>query len=67
MNRNHESRTSGAARRPWPFGPPLWGRASRSAAGTQSSARMDKPFRHVCSETASFGGLPYSHSFRCVF
>lgn len=36
-------RTSGAARRPWPFGPPLRGRAARSAAGAQPGFWRDNP------------------------
>ena len=33
MNRSPEFRTGVAALRPWPFGPPLRGRAPRSDAG----------------------------------
>jgi len=56
-----ESRTSGAARRPWPFGPPLRGRASRSTAGAQPTARSDAPSPCGYQAAAPVGGLPSDH------
>ena len=64
MNRLVESRTSGAARRPWPFGPPLLGRASRSAAGAQFAARPDRQSRLA---PAPIGGLPCAYHPCSVF
>ena len=41
MNRSSVSQAGVAARRPWPFGPPLRGRAARSDAGLRSATRRD--------------------------
>ena len=37
MNRSHESRTVVSALRPWPFGPPLRGRAPRRDDGPRAA------------------------------
>jgi hypothetical protein len=74
MNRSHECRTSVAALRPWPFGPPLRGRASRHDAGPLAaicrgkSARYDRtPSGHTRVQAlAPVGGLACLHRTCCV-
>lgn len=65
MSHNFEPRTSGAARRPWPFGPPLRGRASRSAAGTQSPTSVTEPCAYLA--TGPFEGLFRNYRLGFVF
>jgi hypothetical protein len=43
MNRSPVHRTSVAALRPWPFGPPLRGRAPRSDAGPPAAPGQRAP------------------------
>jgi hypothetical protein len=65
MSRSHEGRTDVAALRPWPFGPPLWGRAPRRNVGSQAAPRRgtaprheDPTFGHMRRQAlAPFGGL----------
>jgi hypothetical protein len=45
MNHSPESRTVVAALRPWPFGPPLRGRAPRSDDGPQAAPGLGAPLR----------------------
>ena len=42
MNRIHPGRTGVALLRPWPFGPPLRGRAPHRDASTQVCPRVDR-------------------------
>jgi hypothetical protein len=54
MNHSHENRTDVSARRPWPFGPPLRGRAPRRDVGPQAA--------HTSLQAlAPVGGLAYPH------
>jgi hypothetical protein len=46
MNRSHDCRTSVAALRPWPFGPPLRGRASGCYAGSLAATQKAREFTH---------------------
>lgn len=43
MSRSPERRTGVAALRPWPFGPPLRGRAPRSNAGPLAAPGLGMP------------------------
>ena len=69
MNRRAEFRTGVAALRPWPFGPPLRGRAPRSDAGPRvalgpppGSRRADPAARPPRAQaTAPAGGLAWIH------
>lgn len=58
MNRIHQDRTGVAMLCPWPYGPPLRGRAPHRDAGTLACPRTD---RHELPETppasAPVGGL----------
>jgi len=57
-----ESQTCLAALRPWPFGPPLRGRAPRSEAGLQStSTRAPSLGERAYPTTAPVGGLSRYH------
>jgi len=47
MNRSPEFRTGVAALRPWPFGPPLRGRASRCDAGPLAAPDLGA---HLCDQ-----------------
>lgn len=51
-----------AALRPWPFGPPLRGRASRSDAKRPSAHQTTG----TSQATAPVGGLPCVHPSRCM-
>lgn len=42
MNDLYQCRTGVAVLRPWPFGPPLRGRAPHRDAGTQASPKQDR-------------------------
>jgi hypothetical protein len=62
-----ESRTSVAALRPWPFGPPLRGRALRSDAGSQAApTRAFSLLESACRTMAPVGGLSFDHLLRCT-
>jgi hypothetical protein len=61
MNRSPENRTGGAALRPWPFGPPLRGRAAHSAAGPQAARRRASWVLRASPATAPVGGLASGH------
>ncbi len=58
MNIVHQCRTGVALLRPWPFGPPLRGRAPQHNAGTLTASTAE---RHVLqsatSASAPVGGL----------
>jgi len=47
MSRSHECQTSLTALRPWPFGPPLRGRAPRGEAGLLAAICRGTSFRHA--------------------
>ena len=57
-----------AALRPWPFGPPLRGRAARSEAGLRVACGLDPTARRTptngplpnCQATAPAGGLAWT-------
>jgi hypothetical protein len=58
MNRVHQCRTGVALLRPWPFGPPLRGRAPHRDAGTQASPKHDcYELPGVSPASAPAGGL----------
>ena len=69
MNRSHSFRPCLAAFRPWPFGPPLRGRALRGEAGAlaahgQASLAGLPPASGLCSgaqATVPVGDLAWSH------
>jgi hypothetical protein len=73
MIRNPESRTGVAAFRPWPFGPPLRGRAPRRNAGPLTANDLgahlgDQP-NGVLPERqalAPVGGLSWHHPVHTV-
>ena len=52
--------------RPWPFGPPLRGRAERSDAGSQAAHRPPSPVVRTGLATAPVGGLASDHPPCCV-
>ena len=60
MKGSLESRAGVAALRPWPFGPPLRGRAPRSDAGPQPARSLGPPPQ----TTAPVGGLPCAYPHR---
>ena len=74
MNRSHECQTSVAALRPWPFGPPLRGRAPRRDAGLLAAICRVTPRRHDRTRSshtrvqalAPVGGLACLHRSRWV-
>jgi len=74
MNRSPDIRSGAAARRPWPFGPPLRGRAPRSGTGPLAAPGQGRSLcsqsGYVCYSThqalAPIGSLPWAHSIRSV-
>ena len=57
MNRTTRSQPSLAALRPWPYGPPLRGRAPRGEAGLRVAPRSQAvPVRHTASSGPLSGG-----------
>ena len=58
MNRSPESRTGVAALHPWPFGPPLRGRAPHSDGGQRAARSLGAPPQR---DTATAGSLAYYH------
>jgi hypothetical protein len=67
MSLGTEARTGVAALRPWPFGPPLRGRALRSDAGPQAVSRQAAaPVGRACRTTAPVGGLSCGHLLCCA-
>jgi hypothetical protein len=74
MNRSPSSHPCLAALRPWPFGPPLRGRAPRGEAGVpaahrQASSAWSAPAsgpRSGDQATAPVGGLAWLQSFHCA-
>jgi hypothetical protein len=74
MNRSPESRTGVAALRPWPFGPPLRGRAPRRDAGPLAApGRSTPPSRGKSTASparpqalAPAGGLACHQPTRCA-
>ena len=74
MRRTTLSQPSPAALRPWPYGPPLRGRAPRGAAGLRvATCGHALPVRHAapagplsgCQATAPVGGLACIHLLYC--
>ena len=73
MNCNNWSHPSLAAFRPWPFGPPLRGRASRSDAGPLAAPDLGA---HLCDQPngvlpgrqalAPVGGLAWPYQIHAV-
>jgi len=69
MNRSPASHPCLAALRPWPFGPPLRGRAPRGEAGGPVAHGQANPARLPPASgprsggqaTAPVGGLPWGH------
>jgi len=58
MNSVHQSRIGVALLRPWPFGPPLRGRAPQHDADTQAGSRADRhELWRVTPASAPAGGL----------
>ena len=58
MNSVDQSRTDVAVLRPWPFGPPLRGRAPQRDAGTLASPRVARQaLQSATSTSAPVGGL----------
>lgn len=53
MNAFHKSHTGVAVLRPWPFGPPLRGRAPQHDAGTQIAPGTGNPLGLTGSSTAA--------------
>jgi hypothetical protein len=67
MIHSPESRTGVAALRPWPFGPPLRGRALHSAAGSQAAPTLAYSLlESTCRTTAPVGGLSFDHLLCCA-
>ena len=70
MNANSWSRLCHAALRPWPFGPPLRGRAPRGAAQAPAAREATRPARYTPANgprsggqaTAPVGGLAWLQS-----
>lgn len=61
MNRSHDYRISVAPLRPWPFGPPLRGRApGRYADPLVANPKVGQSAR--VQALAPVGGLAWSHS-----
>lgn len=60
MNRSHDGRVSVAALRPWPFGPPLRGRAPGCYADSVAGIRKARQSSHA-QALAPVGGLAWSH------
>lgn len=74
MNRTTRSQPSLAALRPWPYGPPLRGRAERGEAGLRVATRgLSVQARHTAAAdplscglaTAPAGGLACVHLLYC--
>ncbi len=61
MNRSHACRVSVAALRPWPFGPPLRGRAPGCYADSLAAIRKARQSTHP-QALAPVGGLAWSQS-----
>jgi hypothetical protein len=59
MNRNTECLTTVAALRPWPFGPPLRGRAPRSDGGQRVAPW--RTFRFACARQKTTAPVGASH------
>ena len=59
MNRSHDSRISVAALRPWPFGPPLRGRAPGCYADPLAATRKVRQSAYP-QALAPVGGLALS-------
>jgi len=58
MNSIYQCRTGVALLRPWPFGPPLRGRAPQHDAGTLAGPRVDhRELRSAPPASAPVGGL----------
>ena len=73
MNANFWSRLCHAALRPWPFGPPLRGRAPRGVAQAPAARGAALPARYTPASgprsgdqaTAPVGGLAWPQPFLC--
>ena len=60
MNSVYQCRTGVVLLRPWPFGPPLRGRAPQHDAGTLAGPGVDhRELRSAPPASASVGGLAY--------
>ena len=58
MNNFYQCRTGVALLRPWPFGPPLRGRAPHRDAGTQANPKHDRcELASALPASAPAGGL----------
>jgi len=57
MNSIHKPRSGVAVLRPWPFGPPLRGRAPHHDAGTLAAPRASRHELRRHPATAPVGGL----------
>ena len=73
MSCSSSIRSVRAALRPWPFGPPLRGRAPRGTARARAAHRLATPSHSAPASvgpsrqaTAPVGGLAGGHSVCCV-